>query len=113
MAGQLSDLSASRAAVAGVLTHLPGLFYIAALNAITNSTSSILNRIFQVAVYNAIWYALPVVALVLATRRSVELQDFLRSVTGWVRRREREIMIVAFGLLGTYLIVKGVAELLP
>ena len=110
---QLTDLSASRAAVAGVLTHLPGLFYIAALNAITNSTSSILNRIFQVAVYNAIWYALPVVALVLATRRPVELQDFLRDVTGWVRRREREIMIVAFGLLGTYLIVKGVAELLP
>lgn len=110
---QLADLSVPRAAVAGVLTHLPGLFYIAALNAITNSTSSIVNQIFQVAVYNAFWFALPIAALVLATRRPVELQGFLRRVTGWVSRREREILITAFGLLGTYLIVKGVVELLP
>jgi hypothetical protein len=65
---QLADLSMPRAAVAGVLTHLPGLFYIAALNAVTNSTSSIVNQIFQVAVYNAfgsrcrplLWFSPPV-----------------------------------------------------
>jgi len=34
-------------------------------------------------------------------------------VTGWVSHREREILVTAFGLLGTYLIVKGVVELLP
>jgi hypothetical protein len=96
-----------------VLTHLPGLFYITALNAITNSTPRLGNQIFQVAVYNAIWFALPAAALVLATRRPVELQDFLRRVTGWVARREHEILITTFGLLGTYLIVKGVVELLP
>ena len=109
----LADLSVPRAAVAGVLTHLPGLFYIAALNAITNSTSSIVDQIFQVAVYNGFWFALPTAALILATRRPVELQDFLRRVTGWVSHREREILVTAFGLLGTYLIVKGVVELLP
>jgi hypothetical protein len=110
---QLADLSMPRAAVAGVLTHLPGLFYIAALNAITNSTSSIVNQIFQVAVYNAFWFALPAAALVLAARRPVELQDFLRRVTGWVTRREREILITAFGLLGSYLTIDGVVKLLP
>ena len=110
---QLADLSVPRAAVAGVLTHLPGLLYITALNAITNSTPRLGNQIFQVAVYNAIWFALPAAALVLATRRPVELQDFLRRVTGWVARREHEILITTFGLLGTYLIVKGVIELLP
>jgi hypothetical protein len=109
---QLADLSMPRAAVAGVLTHLPGLFYIAALNAITNSTSSIVNQIFQVAVYNAFWFALPAAALMLATRRPVELQDFLRRATGWVARREHKILIAAFGSLGTYLIIKGVVELL-
>jgi hypothetical protein len=98
---------------AGVLTHLPGLFYIAALNAITNSTSSIVNQIFQVAVYNAFWFALPAAALMLATRRPVELQDCLRRATGWVARREHKILIAAFGSLGTYLIIKGVVELLP
>ena len=45
----LADLFVPRVAVAGVFTHLPGLFYIAALNAIMNSTSSVVNRIFQVA----------------------------------------------------------------
>ena len=103
----------ARAAVVGVLTHLPGLFYITALNSITNSTSSVVNQIVQVAVYNAFWFALPATALVLATRRPVELKDFLRRLTGWVARREREILIAASALLGTYLIVKGVVELLP
>jgi hypothetical protein len=61
-------------------------------------------------VYNAFWFALPTAALVLTTRRPAELQDFLRRVTGWVSRHEREILITAFGLLGTYLVVKGVVE---
>jgi hypothetical protein len=110
---QLADMSVARAAVAGVLTHLPGLFYITALNAIMNSTSSIANQILQVAVYNAIWFSLPAAALVLATRRPVELKDLLRRVTGWVARHEREILIAAFGSLGIYLVIKGVVELLP
>jgi hypothetical protein len=110
---QLAHLSVPRAAVAGVLTHVPGLFYITALNAITNSTSRIGNQLVQVSLYNAIWFALPAAALVLATRRPVELKDFLRRVTGSVARREREILITAFGLLGAYLIIKGVAVLLP
>jgi Sap, sulfolipid-1-addressing protein len=108
---QLADLSAPRAALAGVLTHKPGLFYLAALSAITNSTSSNANRIFQVVLYNAIWFAMPVAALALARRRPVELQDLLRRTTEWVWRCQREIMITAFGLLGVYLIVRGVVEL--
>ena len=108
---RLADLSAPRAALAGVLTHKPGLFYLAALSAIANSTSSNSNRIFQVALYNAIWFAMPVAALALAKRRPVELQDFLRRMTEWVWRRQREIMITAFGLLGVYLIVRSVVEL--
>jgi hypothetical protein len=108
---QLADLSAPRAALAGVLTHKPGLFYLAALSAITNSTSSNPNRIIQVALYNAIWFAMPVAAVALARRRPVELQDFLRRTIEWVWRRQREIMITAFSLLGVYLIVRGVVEL--
>jgi hypothetical protein len=63
--------------------------------------------------YNAFWFALPATALVLAARRPAELQDFLRRVTGWVTRREREILITAFGLLGSYLTIDGVVKLLP
>jgi hypothetical protein len=109
---QLADLSVPRAAVAGVLTHLPGLFYVTALNAITNSTSSLVNQVLQVAIYNAFWFTLPIAALVLATRRPVEMKDFLHRVTGWVTRREREILVAASGSLGIYLVSKGVVELL-
>jgi hypothetical protein len=108
---QLANLSPRRAALAGVLTHKPGLFYLAALSAITNSTSSNAGRILQVVLYNAIWFAMPMAALALARRRPVELQDFLRRTTEWVWRRQREIMITAFGILGVYLIVRGVVEL--
>lgn len=110
---QLADLSAPRAALAGVLTHKPGLFYLAALSAITNSTSSNANRIFQVVLYNVIWFAMPVAALALARRRPAELQDILRRSTEWVWRHQRELMITAFGLLGVYLIVRGLVELRP
>jgi hypothetical protein len=49
----------------------------------------------------------------LARRRPVELKDFLHRVTGWLARREREILVAAFGSLGIYLVGKGVVELLP
>ena len=110
---QLANLSPRRAALAGVLTHKPGLFYLAALSAITNSTSSNANRILQVVLYNAIWFAMPITALALARRRPAELQDFLRRTTEWVWHRQREIMITAFGILGMYLIVRGVVGLGP
>jgi hypothetical protein len=64
-----------------------------------------------VAVYNAFWFTLPTAALMLATRRPVEVNDFLDRVTSWVGRREREILIAAFGSLRIYLVIKGVAEL--
>ena len=107
----LADLSPRRAALIGVLTHKPGLFYLAALSAITNSTSSNANRILQLILYNAIWFAMLVAALALAKRRPVQLQDILWRATAWVWPHQREIMITAFGTLGVYLIVRGVVEL--
>jgi hypothetical protein len=108
---RLAHLSTPGAALAGILTHLPGVFYLAALSAIIGSTSSDANRIFQVIVYNAIWLAMPMAALAMATRRPVELQDLLLRVTNWIWRRQRAIVITAFGLLGVYLIVRGVGDL--
>lgn len=108
---QLADLSPARAALAGVLTHLPGLFYLAALNAITNSTASAVSRIVQVVAYNVVWFAVPIAALLLATHRPAEVQDALGRLTEFIRRHERVLLIVAFGLLGTYLVVKGAIEL--
>jgi len=96
-----------------VLTHLPGLFYLAALSAIINSTPSSTSRILQVVLYNAIWFAMPLTALLLATRRSDELQHFLRWITEWIWHHQREIVVTVFSFLGVYLIVRGVMDLRP
>ena len=56
---------------------------------------------------------MPLTALVLASRRSDELQHFLRWITEWIWRHQREIMITVFGLIGVYLIVRGVVDLQP
>ena len=48
MRRRLQDLSPSGAATAGVLTHLPGLVSLAALNAIAESATGTLNGVVQV-----------------------------------------------------------------
>ena len=107
----LADPSPSSAAVLGVLTHLPGLFYLAALNAIAASSRSQLHAIAQIVVYNAIWFTLPAVALAFAAFRPAELHRLLGRLADAVRRREREVVVVIFAALGAYLVGKGVLAL--
>jgi hypothetical protein len=108
---RLADLSPSDAAVLGVLTHLPGLFYLAALNAIAASSRSELHAFAQVVVYNAIWFSLPAVALAFAASRPAKLQTLLGRLADAVRQREREIVVVIFAALGLYLVGKAVLAL--
>jgi hypothetical protein len=108
MQRHLQDLSPSRAAVAGVITHLPGLVYLAALNAIVGDARSPLNGIVQVLVYNAIWFSMPIVALVLSMHHPTVARECLATVASWTRRHQQVIMVVFLGGLGTYLLVVGV-----
>ncbi|GAA1264860.1 hypothetical protein GCM10009609_30080 [Pseudonocardia aurantiaca] len=105
MRRHMQDLSPSNAAAAGVLTHLPGLVYLTALNAIVGDATSTLDSIVQVVVYNAIWFSMPVVALVVSVHRPSEMRDLLTRMTSWARRHRRAITVVFFGALGAYLLV--------
>lgn len=107
MRRRLRDLSPSSAAAAGVLTHLPGLVYLAALNAISDDATGTADGIAQVLVYNAIWFSMPVVALVLSVHRPAQVRERLTRTTSWGHRHRRSIMVVFFGGLGTYLLVGG------
>src|SRR3954468_5298615 len=49
---RLDNLTAFRAALVGVVTHLPGLVYLAALNAIVSAATSPVHAVAQVVVYN-------------------------------------------------------------
>jgi hypothetical protein len=108
---RLHDLSPSAAGMAGVLTHLPGLIYLAALNAIAGSQSGPLGHAVQVLVYNLIWYTLAVVALVLSVYRPEVAQGLLERLVDVVRQRERTILVGFFGALGAYLVVSGILDL--
>jgi Sap, sulfolipid-1-addressing protein len=66
MRRRLQNLSLRGAATAGVVTHLPGLVYLAALNAIAGSTTRAVDGMLQVAIYNAIWFSVAVIALILS-----------------------------------------------
>jgi hypothetical protein len=100
------------AALAGVLTHLPGLVYVAALNAIVGSATGTLDRLVQVVIYNAIWFSVAITALVVSVYRPRVSRDLLESITVWAREHQRVLIVVFCGVLGTYLVANGVVGLL-
>lgn len=112
MSQRLQHLSPQVAAAAGVVTHLPGLVYLAALNAIVDDTAHVVDGVVQVVVYNAIWFSLPIAALVLSQYRPVESRQRLEAVGAWTRRHQRVLTLVFLAGLGTYLLVIGVLGLM-
>jgi hypothetical protein len=111
MRSRLQHLSPAGAAAAGVLTHLPGLVYLAALNAIAGDSTGTLDGVLQVVVYNAIWFSTAIVALVLSVNRPTAFREGLAEMGSWARRHERMIIVVLFGALGGYLLVVGLLGL--
>jgi cytochrome bd-type quinol oxidase subunit 2 len=100
-------LSLRTAALAGPVTHLPGLFYLIALNVIVAHEPRVPRGTVAVATYNAVWFALPILALVACIARPDAARDVIGSVEGWARRHARTItLVVSFGV-GTALVVRG------
>ena len=108
---RLQHLSPTVAAAAGVVTHLPGLVYLAALNAIVGDAVDAVDAVVQVVIYNAIWFSLPITALVLSHYRPALAKQSLADMGTWIRRHQRVITIVFLVGLGGYLLVIGVLGL--
>jgi Sap, sulfolipid-1-addressing protein len=96
------------AALAGVATHLPGLFYLVALNAIVAEDRGLVAGVFQVLLFNAIWFGAAIASVVVFLLRPGAARRALARVNGWARRHARGTTCVIFGAVGTYLAVKGV-----
>ncbi|MDA0171473.1 GAP family protein [Solirubrobacter taibaiensis] len=111
VAERLRNASPWAAALAGVATHVPGLLYLIALNAIAAGSPSTPKALWQVGVYNALWFSLPVAALVLAIRSPAKAGMMLDSLTAFARAHEDRLIVVIFGGVGLYLSIKGIAEL--
>lgn len=100
------------AAAAGVVTHVPGLFYLVALNAIAAGRPAIGRAVVDVLIYNAIWFCIPVAAFVVAREHAELAHARIARLNAWAREHEQVIVVALFASVGTYLIVKGTAGLL-
>jgi len=108
----LRNPSVRVAAVAGIGTHLPGLIYLAALNSIAAERPAPVDVALQVAIYDALWFLVPIASLVLVTVRPGAAPAYLDAATAWVRGHQNAILARGSLALGAYLIVKGTASLL-
>jgi hypothetical protein len=108
---RLQGLTVPGAAGAGVLTHLPGLTYLAALNAIVAASSGTVDGLVQVGVYNVIWFGTAIAALAAATHRPQLARELLGRLVARARAHRRPITVVFFGALGGYLLVTGIVDL--
>jgi hypothetical protein len=109
---RLRDPSLKVAAAAGVTTHLPGLFYLVALNAISAEDPSLLWGVTQVVVFNALWWSVPIASLVLSLLRPEQTRESLGRVNAWVRRNQQAILAAVFAVVGLYLTAKGAVDLI-
>lgn len=109
---RLRDPSLALAAGAGILTHLPGLFYLLGLNAIVETQPGFAGGVIEVLVFNLIWFAPPTAALVISIRRPEEAQQFIGRISAIGRRHARTIVITLSALVGAYFAVNGALELL-
>ena len=96
---------------AGVVTNLPGLYYLAALVAILQTHPSAVDGIVQVSVYTLLRFAAPVAALALVVLRPDRTLEIVRSAHAWGHRNSRVLLGLLVGAVGVYLTIKGIRGL--
>ena len=112
MIRRLHNPTVTTAAVAGAVTHVPGLFYIVALNAIIAGSPGLGAGVLQVVLFNAIWFAASITAVVIFLLRPGAARRALARVDNWARRRARRITVLVFSLAGAYLAIRGMTALI-
>jgi hypothetical protein len=107
----LSSGSPRLVAALGVMMHLPGLLYLAALAAITNANVSFLHGLVLIVLFNIVMLApieLPLLGAIVApdaTERTVGRAN------SFIKAHTREGLLGLSVLAGGYLIVSGIVEL--
>jgi Sap, sulfolipid-1-addressing protein len=100
-------LTLRTAALAGPATHLPGIFYLIALNVIVAHNLHVAGGMVAVSIYNLVWYALPIIALCLCIVRPATALATVEGVQHFTRRHSRAIVLtVSFGV-GAALLIHG------
>jgi hypothetical protein len=101
------QLTVTAAAIAGPLTHIPGLFYLIALNVIVALNPKVPGGLLAVAIFDAIWFALPLAALATCTVNPVAARDAVASVQRWTAQHSRALLLGTSFTVGVALVIRG------
>lgn len=108
---RLQRPSVGTAAAAGVATHLPGLFYIIALNGILAHRGSLADAILAVLLFNVIWYGAAILSVLYFMVRPGKARQALMRATDWARAHSHGVTVFLFAVVGAYLVVDGALAL--
>jgi hypothetical protein len=95
------------AALAGPLTHIPGLLYLIALDLIVAHNPRLPGGLVAVAIYDAVWFALPIAALATCIVNPQAAQDAVASVHRWTGLHSRALLLWTSFTVGVALIIRG------
>ena len=95
------------AALAGPLTHIPGVFYLIALNVIVAHNPELPGGVITVAIYDAIWFAVPIAALMICVVNPDAARSLVLVVAEWIRGHTRTIVLTTSFVVGAALILRG------
>ena len=95
------------AVLAGPATHIPGLFYLIALNVIVAHNARVARGTLAVLNFNAVWFALPILALVICIINPAAARNAVGSVEQWARDHSRAILLWVSFVVGIALVLRG------
>jgi hypothetical protein len=104
-------LTVKTVALAGPVTHIPGLFYLVALNVIVTHRAGVIVGLVEVLIYNAIWFAVPIAALALCVVAPEAARATVGTINDWAGRNTRTIVISVSTAMGTVLLVRGLLSI--
>jgi hypothetical protein len=100
-------LTVPAAAIAGPLTHIPGLFYLIALNVIVAHEPRVIGGLLAVMIYDAIWFTLPIAALATCIVNPDAARDAVLQVQRWTGQHSRALLLSTSFVVGVALVLRG------
>ena len=100
-------LTAPKAALAGPATHIPGLFYLIALNVIVAHQPSVPSGLVELLIYNVVWFALPLGALAVCVMNPPAARRAVDEVRRWTLRHTRTLLLLVSIVAGVGLVIRG------
>ncbi len=102
------QITVRAAALAGPLTHIPGIFYLLALNVIAAHNPELPGAVLAVLVYDVIWFAVPIAALVLCILDPEAARKIVPAVQQRAASHSRTIVLATCFVVGIALLIRGV-----